>query len=321
MPKGFKGWAIWAFAEAVLLFAYKLVVKLVDNALIGWGDEKIAVWFGITSPDASTVFYWVVPFALAALTLWIFHRLTVHPLKRKLAEHGGDQFYATGVVGSELLQQTWIRKVEPSHVIILGLVIALGGVIWQMRINWLATEPSGGQPAIAAASPPTTKVPSVATASIDVPKKIEAIDELLEILDRDWDPWMNLCQGLSTGGWRNQILGKQIKELRDSIYKMSSDYNAISRKIEALNKRNEKFPDIYALTTQPYMNQFKPALDSFVKVFGSLSDPMGNALDQVTLENVFEKYATDLYAQSQGANNWRSLTARSALEIRKSFSQ
>jgi hypothetical protein len=204
---------------------------------------------------------------------------------------------------------------------LIGIAIAIGGVLWTMR--------SGSSVSVAA--PPTntallqsaitTNVPKIQTAAIDVPKKIEAIDELLDIFDKEWDPWMNLCQQLSTGGWRNQIVGKKIKELRDSIYKMSNDYYGTSRKIEALNKRNERFPDIHALTTQPYIEKFKPPLDSFVKVFGSLSDPMGNALDQVTLENVFEKYATDLYAQSQTANNWRLLTARSALEIRKSLSQ
>ena len=43
--------------------------------MIGWGDEKIAAYFGITSPDASTVFDWAVPFGLAIITLAIYHAL------------------------------------------------------------------------------------------------------------------------------------------------------------------------------------------------------------------------------------------------------
>lgn len=323
MSQGIRGWAIWAIAQGALTLAYKLVYKLVENAMIGWGDDKIAAWFGITSPDTSTVFDWIVPFSLAAVTLWLFHHFTTRPLKEALARQStGDVLSAAGIVHSMPSPRTWIQKVEPSHIILLGLVIALGGVIWQMRRASLAVERGGDVPAMITPVPSlTTKVPNVSTASIDIPKKIEAIDELLDILDKEWDPWMNSCQGLSTGGWRNQIIGKRTKELRDSIYRMSNDFYVMSRKIEALNKRNEKFPDVYALTTQPYIEKFKPSLDNFVKVFGSLSDQMGNALDQVTLENVFEKYATDLYAASQAANNWRLLTARSALEIRKSLSQ
>jgi hypothetical protein len=219
------------------------------------------------------------------------------------------------------------RGMDSWYFIALSGMVAVGAIgataygVGLRTATKVAAETSAAPPLAWATNSTTTAVPSVSTAAIDIPKKIEAIDELLDILDKDWDPWMNLCQGLSTGGWRNQIIGKKIKELRDSIYKMSSDYTLMSRKIDALNKQNEKFPDIFALTTRPYAENFKPKLDSFVKVFGSLSDPMGNALDQVTLENVFEKYATDLYEQTQKANDWRTLTARSALEIRKSLSR
>src|SRR5712664_1104469 len=130
MPQGFKGWALWAFAQAVLTGAFKLAYKLVENAMIGWGDEKVAALFGITSPDASTVFDWAVPFVLAAVTLWLFHRYTTHPLKEALAQQStGDRFSATAAVyGPPRL--TWIERVEPYHIIVLGLVIAGAGVIW-----------------------------------------------------------------------------------------------------------------------------------------------------------------------------------------------
>jgi hypothetical protein len=75
LPQGFRGWALWAVAQAGFTLAYKLAYKLVENAMIGWGDDKIAAWFGITSPDASTVFDWAVPFLLAAVTLATYHAL------------------------------------------------------------------------------------------------------------------------------------------------------------------------------------------------------------------------------------------------------
>ena len=96
MPQGIKGWAIWALAQAGFTLAYKLAYKLAENAMISWGDDKIAVRFGITSPDASTVFDWAVPFALAAVTLWLFYHFTTHPLKKALAQQStGDRFSAT----------------------------------------------------------------------------------------------------------------------------------------------------------------------------------------------------------------------------------
>lgn len=140
MPQGIKGWAIWLAAQALLTLALKLVVKLVDNALISWGDDTIAAWLGITSPSSSTVFNWGLPFALAAVALWFYHYFTARPLQKALAERsGGDRFSATGTVGNGLPDRTWIRRVEPTTLIIGGLIgiavfaicAAVGLIIWQ----------------------------------------------------------------------------------------------------------------------------------------------------------------------------------------------
>jgi hypothetical protein len=79
MPKGIKEWAIWTTvwtaAQAGLTLAFKWAYKLAENAMIGWGDDQIAGWLGITSPDAATVFSWAMPFVLAAVTLFVFYKL------------------------------------------------------------------------------------------------------------------------------------------------------------------------------------------------------------------------------------------------------
>jgi hypothetical protein len=130
MPKGFKGWAIWGAAQVAVTYAIKLLIRLADNAMMGWGDDRLAELFGITSPNASTVFNWAVPFVLAAVTLWLFHHFTTRPLKAALAnQSGGDRFSATGVVYGPSAR-TWIQQVEPYHIIILGFAIAGAGVIW-----------------------------------------------------------------------------------------------------------------------------------------------------------------------------------------------
>jgi hypothetical protein len=200
----------------------------------------------------------------------------------------------------------------------LGLSGGLAAALWAPLLDArLATPPPIS--AIVQTHPITTEVPNVATASIDVPTKIKTIDELLEILDSEWDPWMNTVKQFSTWRWRRTK--EDIHAYRSDIYKMYGTYMQILQKIAALNKRNEKFPDIFALTTQSYTDAFTPKIVRFQQVFGGLSDPMANALDQATLENAFQPYATELYEQAQRADDWRQLTSRKALEIRKSLSR
>jgi hypothetical protein len=130
MPKGFKGWAIWAIAQAVVTYAIKLLIRLADNAMMGWGDDRIAEFFGFTSPNASTVFNWAFPFVMAAAALWLFHHFTTSPLKEALAnQSSSDRFSATGVVSGPP-KRSWIQRVEPLHIIFLGLAIALAGAVW-----------------------------------------------------------------------------------------------------------------------------------------------------------------------------------------------
>lgn len=99
MPQGIKGWAVWVGGQLALTYAFKLAIKLVDNAVIGWGDDQIAAYFGISSPSIATAFNWALPFVLAATTLWLFHYWVTRPLKEALANlSGGDRFSATGAV-------------------------------------------------------------------------------------------------------------------------------------------------------------------------------------------------------------------------------
>ena len=73
MPHGIKGWSVFILAQFVLTCVWRLALKLAENAVLGWGDDQIAAWLGITSPRAITVFIWVIPFALGGITLWLYH--------------------------------------------------------------------------------------------------------------------------------------------------------------------------------------------------------------------------------------------------------
>ena len=103
MPKGLRDWAVWLVAwlvaQGIITSLWRLVVGLAENAVLGWGDDQIAAWLGITSPTLSAVIAWAIPFILAAITLLLFHYFTTRPLKEALArQEGGDRFSATGSV-------------------------------------------------------------------------------------------------------------------------------------------------------------------------------------------------------------------------------
>lgn len=78
MPKTIKGWVLWVVAQALLTFAFRLGYKLLENAVIGWGDDQIAAWLGITAPTGQKALSWGAPFLLAALTLWLYHVIQKH---------------------------------------------------------------------------------------------------------------------------------------------------------------------------------------------------------------------------------------------------
>jgi hypothetical protein len=96
MPKGFRGWAVWLGAQGAFTYIWQLAIKLAENAMLGWSDDQIAAWLGVTSPTLSTVITWTIPFILAAGTLWVFHSVTTRPLKEALArQSSGDQLTRT----------------------------------------------------------------------------------------------------------------------------------------------------------------------------------------------------------------------------------
>jgi hypothetical protein len=73
MPKGWRGWGLWLAAQAALTFILKLIYKLAENAMLGWGDDQIATALGITSPTVKVVIEWGIPFCSAIVILAIYH--------------------------------------------------------------------------------------------------------------------------------------------------------------------------------------------------------------------------------------------------------
>lgn len=78
MPRGLKAWAIWLSVQAVvttaLTFAWRVIIKLAEHAMVGWADDQIAAVFGLASPTLRAVASWAFPIVLAVITLFVFYR-------------------------------------------------------------------------------------------------------------------------------------------------------------------------------------------------------------------------------------------------------
>jgi hypothetical protein len=44
MPHGIKGWSVFVLAQFLLTGVWRLIIKLAENAVLGWGDDQIAAW-------------------------------------------------------------------------------------------------------------------------------------------------------------------------------------------------------------------------------------------------------------------------------------
>ena len=65
---------VYLVGTTILGIAYRLI----ENAALGWGDNVIGDWLGLSSPTIPQVvkfaWLWAFPFGLAALTLYGYHK-------------------------------------------------------------------------------------------------------------------------------------------------------------------------------------------------------------------------------------------------------
>jgi hypothetical protein len=115
------------------LLSKKAFPKLTENAVSGWIDDKIGELLGWSSPDVSTVLSWVWAAIVVALVLLGYHVLYNRFVRSPSGsqQSSGDRFYAARIVGGSP-PRTWIKRVEPLHLTVFGLVLALVGVGWHL---------------------------------------------------------------------------------------------------------------------------------------------------------------------------------------------
>src|SRR5262249_36247510 len=108
----------------LLAIAWRLVLKLADNAVITWLDNQIANLTGISSPQLSTVVSWAIPILLGILTLTAYYmaqsrffNLTKAPpaqAKKKeiIASNRGDAQVARRLANDDDCLKDWGKLYE-----------------------------------------------------------------------------------------------------------------------------------------------------------------------------------------------------------------
>jgi hypothetical protein len=199
MPNSTQGWIVWAAAQIVLTYLWKILVKLAENAVLGWGEEQIASWLGITSPTLSTVITWLVPFILAGLTLAAYHwtqlrwfaapTVAIHTIG---APHGAIRDNIISQIPRHLYAHA-IRAEKtlgPKVTVAWVLIIACGvGLI--VGISLLATNRSADKPDTAFFNLSRPATPQKPQASLPAPKQYTAYEK-----GSAYEPWMRFTAHL-----------------------------------------------------------------------------------------------------------------------------
>jgi hypothetical protein len=117
----FKRWAGFIVGQTTFTFALHLLLRrfpaaLLENAVTGWVDDRIAELLGLlgraigvvapTAQQVSTfIWNWALPFVLAAFALWVVHRAAKHQSPKKSAGQTQDRFFE--VTGHPLQNEKW----------------------------------------------------------------------------------------------------------------------------------------------------------------------------------------------------------------------
>lgn len=167
----------------------------------------------------------------------------------------------------------------------------------------------------------TTTVHAVrqpATAAVDIPHKIEAIDRLRRTVEQ-LEPWIKRGHQLSTNEWRNIVKGEaQVQALRSSIWSWRDEHTRIAGELDHLRDANDKFPDVFVLAAKSYVTELLPKLNRFVQVMSSLDER--TYMSDEALNLLVAPVAQDLTRALNDTRSWVSSTADEALKIRKRLS-
>lgn len=184
MPNGIRGWAIWVVAQVVLSVAFKLLYKLAENAVIGWGDDQIAAYLGITSPSAATALSWALPVGLAAITLWIYHLVVTSPAAP--ADRGQRANFLSQIIPGLLAQVRTVHsalgiRAMIAWLLIIACSVGLIGSIAVLAFSPIRTAPTAFLPK------DDSKVAGEKSGSTEIADRLKSVEKDRDRLSKDHD--------------------------------------------------------------------------------------------------------------------------------------
>jgi hypothetical protein len=228
--------------------------------------------------------------------------------------------------------------IEPTHIILLGLAIAFGGIVWQWRrspptdpkLVELQSQLQAVQNELARArqstAPPATRsgqaqpevppIPEVTTAPYDIPLKIAAIDEARKILKEDVQNTLNEGFSVFDQGM-TQLRKHDRRPLLNGLQEFRQSSGKVWRKIEDLRKDNDRFEDIHSILTQTYRESFEQGVDRLTGAIGNLGDPPYKLDLDFFLEPFIQKFRDGM----SNWGKWMHTTDAKLVEARKKLSR
>jgi hypothetical protein len=207
-----------------------------------------------------------------------------------------------------------LRLIEPSHIIILGLLIALVGVVWQMR----RSPPIEAATAASASSLPSPASPQVKarTHPYDVPKKLKTIDEdILPLLQNDMERLTNRSSQLQSN-WRSFLTHDRTKYMAQ-LREHRMEWESLAQRIGQIQRDNQNYDDIYALLNQDYQKIYTDSFSRFQGAIGSIGDPPYTMDLNFFIEPISEQFAESIKAMAI----WRGQTATKFAQLRKDIAE
>jgi hypothetical protein len=205
-------WVVSLAVQAVLTLAWRLA----ENALLGWGDEQIGALFGITSPALSTVAAWMIPFLLAAGTLWGYHWIQIrwfHGGAVAIHTIGSPRGEALESIVSQIPRHLYVQAATAEKTlgskVILGWVLIIGSAVGLVvGIILLTTNAPTFAPTKSPSAPPSPQaaaapaplpgrptIPRVAYTERDIREMLDALDEAQDLVEKRMMPIYTPIQG------------------------------------------------------------------------------------------------------------------------------
>jgi hypothetical protein len=156
------------------------------------------------------------------------------------------------------------------------------------------------------------------TASVDIPLKIPALDQILVVLQKDLPAWINKGNQLSTGGWWNSIAGGKEAELNEQITAWNQNFRRIFDDLEKIGKDN-KFPDIVELCNPPLREHWDKVVSKFVQTVNVSTT--GGKLSPEALKVFVEPVGQVTYAELNKVEEWRARAEKQTISIRQQLSR